>query len=275
MDKALAQKITTSMRDVPAVKVDQCKILHISDLHIPFQAQEVVDYVIDKYADPDNTVLVINGEIFDSEYLSSFAYKSHTLMEEVLQANQFIEEASKKFQHVFIMDGDYVRSLKSEVGRNAGCFVFPFPTTLNYYLSRKLHKGMNGLLEPGDPIPNVTYVPDIFFQINNILFSYQTNYSLIPGYTIRKVIEAAMNNFVEFDVAVTGHIYEVQTMKYLGKIGIESGCLSQYCDNYTKTDKEFQLGYATLEIKSGVCVDYNVDNLTHKAKIIVRGQNIG
>ena len=60
-------------------------------------------------------------------------------------------------------------------------------------------------------------------------------------------------------------------MKYLGKIGIESGCLSQYCDNYTKTDKEFQLGYAALEIKNGVCIDYNVDNLTHKAKIIVRG----
>jgi len=268
----------SDMEHVPAVKIDKCTILHISDLHIPYQAQEVVDYVIDKHADSENTLLVIGGDLLDSAHLSSFPHTAnHTPIDEVLQANQLVEELSTKFKHIFIMDGNHERRLNRKVGRNMRDLAFMFPDTLNYYVARKLRVGRNGLLETGEPIKNVTYVPDRFFLIDNILFSHPAEYSSNPGATVKKVINSAISNHIEFDIAVIGHTHQVQKINYMGKIGIEAGCLSQYRDYITKNgrmDKGFQLGYALLEVNNSVCYNYVPVDLSYMARMVARGAEV-
>lgn len=276
--KSLAEKIVKEREYIPTVKTQsKCKILHISDLHIPYQEQELLDYVINEHAG-DDTILVINGDLIDAVHISTFTNEArHSQKDEILQANQLVKELSTRFMHVFVLDGNHERRLQRYIGRNARPLEFLMPVTFNFYVVRNLYEDENGMLIPGEPIENVTYVPQRFFLIDNILFSHPQNYSGTPGTTVKKVINSALSNYINFDIAVIGHTHQVQTINYMGKIGIEAGCLSQYRDyitNNARMDTGMQLGYATFEMDNGRCISFAPVNLTFQAMMLTRGAEL-
>jgi len=242
-------------------------VLNISDLHIPFQLQEVVDDTINDWASPD-TFLVVNGDLVDSVQLSNFAYPAtNPIIDNIMQANQLVREWTSKFAHVFILDGNHERRLTKYIGDRAKDLAFLVPGTLNYYVCRDISLDKDKLVDKG-PLKNVTYIDSRFFVINNVAFIHPLNYLSTPGSTVKKAIETGMDKRINFDIMIIGHTHQLAMITHMGRIGLESGCMTLYSDYITKVgrlSKSPQLGYVTMEMTNSICTKFNIQNISYQA----------
>lgn len=149
INRELAETIRNADEYIPYVTIENGTVLNISDLHIPYQLQELVDSVIDEWAG-ENTFLVVNGDLVDSVQLSKFPYiATSPLIDSIMQANQLVREWSQKFAHVFILDGNHERRMDRYIGEHARDIAFLVPGTLNYYVCRDISLAKDKIVDAG------------------------------------------------------------------------------------------------------------------------------
>jgi len=110
-------------------------------------------------------------------------------------------------------------------------------------------------------------------MLNNVAFIHPLNYLSSPGGTVKKAIEAGIDKRLEFDIMVIGHTHQLAMINHMGRIGLESGCMTLYSDYITKfgkLNKAPQLGYITMEMEDGICTKFNVHNITYQARMTTR-----
>ena len=82
------------------------KILTISDLHIPFHDKEMIAKIFED--EKDCNILVIAGDLMNGDAMSDHLKVVHNdFREELAQTAAFLEHASKRFEKVYILDGNH------------------------------------------------------------------------------------------------------------------------------------------------------------------------
>lgn len=256
----------TYQRHLPKVKISDGFLVVISDLHVPYHMEESIRYIAEEFGDTRHTYLVINGDLMDSTNISSFpSTAKHAIFEEVVEANNIVKYLASKFKQVFLLDGNHERRLLRYLGKQAREISEFLPETFNYYVSRNIEI-KHGMIVDHGAIENVLYTPTKYFLINNAVFIHPQNYSIVPGGTVRKAIDDAISHRVPFDIMVIGHTHKIAYINHLGRVGIETGCLTNHDDYISKPARLApapQLGFATLNIKNGICTDPRLYDLTY------------
>jgi predicted phosphodiesterase len=230
------------------------KILSLSDIHFPFQNQELIDEIIDIHKDAD--ILVLNGDLLDGYAASSFAKDKNIPMHlEYTMALEFVRKVASIFPQVYIVRGNHEHRLEKYFANKIDptMQMFACKDTL-YYLAKGYILDEDGTHIGTVELPNVVYNPQgnpWILQLNKTVFLHPSTYLSAPLGTVVKACDY-LQNFLEwdsYDCVVMGHTHKLGKLVYKGKLVMEQGCLVQLMDYQRSakfTKEAVTLGYAVV-----------------------------
>lgn len=221
--KALTEPMVKTTRK-PVYKSDLAeeKYLHLSDLHIPFQIDEV-NAIIDSYANK-NYNLIINGDFLDCHDISTFPKsKAVGLNNEVKMAADLLKEWSLKFKKIYLISGNHEKRMASYIRKRIS------PEVVQLVEDDILAYIVNSL-----KLPNLIYNPgdttNWYVQIDNVVCCHPDDYK---GSTTGMLQTAthALGYFETYnknvDIVLLGHTHHLGIGVFKNKVVAESGCLCQ------------------------------------------------
>jgi len=241
------------------------KVLSLSDLHIPFENEDVLTHAIENHGDAD--ILVLNGDIFEMYAVSKWPKSKEILVKwEYKIALEWLKVFSRTFKEVHLVSGNHEHRLQSYFSHN----ILPVVDFLvsDDILSR-LAKGYDfnqyGEFTKVHTFKNVRYTPGIlnwYTQIGKCIFAHPRSFSSIP---MRTVINAA-NSFLDredYQAMIIGHSHRMGKLIWRNRLLIEQGCCCVPLD-YESDGKLKMLpqafGYAVVYMDEYGNVDFDKTN---------------
>ncbi len=233
------------------------KILHISDLHIPFQNNEAIETALNLGATCDTMVV---SELMEFSSLSSFTDVNKFPIEEEIETTlSFLEMISPRFENIFIVSGNHDARVKRTLAKS-------LPDTLH-----RLVRDWDMLQLLARPFPNIHVVGNWWFQLGHVIFCHASKSSTI---SMRAAVDVN-NYFLEnakllgvgpYNVLVQAHTHSLGVV-YRGNAKIfESGAMCKVMPWYLSSPRKtiWTTGFIILELANGVpilnlCREYVLD----------------
>jgi len=207
--------------DVPKNNVIQfsirprLKILHLGDMHIPFEVEDQVQEAVNMGATAD---ICVASEISDfysiSRFNKNFSIPLEVEIDKIIRLYEFL---SSKFPYVFVIQANH----DNRVGRQ----FTDLPPALAL-----LVKTSNMLKYLARPFANIAVVDQWYIQINDTIFAHAEAFSSVDMKVGVKVRDW-MRDWTEaldlqpFRCIVQGHVHQLGVTYRNGTKIIESGCL--------------------------------------------------
>jgi predicted phosphodiesterase len=257
----------------PAIIQDmkRTKIVSLSDLHCPFQNDELIDSIVKEHSGAEYCVL--NGDILDLYSLSSYSKTRPIVFQtEYHSALKLLIKLSEHFGTIKLVKGNHddrsERFLTSRLD----------PLTLSVTdkdIFAKLANGHiiddQGAVVASYKFDNVTYDvsgPQWLTKVGQTIFMHPHSFSSGPMATILKGLEHLTNfqPYDSFDSVVMGHTHKVGKIIFKSKLLIEQGCLTRVQD-YQKggvfQKNPSTLGYALIYQDGKGNTDFNQSNFVY------------
>lgn len=233
------------------------KVLHISDLHIPFQNNGAVETALNLGATCDTLVV---SELMEFSSLSPFTDPGRSPIEEEIEATlSFLEMISPRFENVFVVSGNHDARVKRTLAKS-------LPGELH-----RLVQDWDMLQLLARPFPNIHVVGNWWFQLGHAIFCHASKSSTI---SMRAAVDVN-NYFLEntrllgvgpYNVLVQAHTHSLGVV-YRGNAKIfESGAMCKVMPWYLSAPRKtiWTTGFIILELMDGVpilnlCREYVLD----------------
>jgi hypothetical protein len=191
------------------------KILHLGDLHIPFEVEDQVQEAINMSATAD---ICVASEISDfysiSRFNKNFSIPLEVEIDKIIRLYEFL---SSKFPYVFVIQANH----DNRVGKQ----FTDLPPALALLI-----KTSNMLRYLARPFANIAVVDQWYIQINDTIFAHAEAFSSVDMKVGVKVRDW-MRDWTEaldlqpFRCIVQGHVHQLGVTYRNGTKIIESGCL--------------------------------------------------
>jgi predicted phosphodiesterase len=240
------------------------RILCISDLHVPFWRDDLVNNVIKKYSGCE--YCVVNGDLFDNHLISTFPkQKEIPFAIEYALSMEIVKHLAKHFGKVILVDGNHdAGRFTRELGKLNNSIKFLLKSSPLQYIAdgrNFSHKGKDlGTIN----LPNVEYAgetgPGWYTQIGQVIFGHKTGggFKRAPMANAIQMTDWFIKRGTKFQCFVSAHSHRVGLVPHLGKIVIDQGALC-YPLEYEKSGRctmpPPDLGYAIIDIDSKGNID--------------------
>ena len=202
------------------------KILSIADLHIPFQASDILNQVLDEQGDAD--ILVLNGDLMDTYAASTFQKnRTLTLLEEYQTALDLLTALAPRFPAIYLTQGNHEARLSKYLSLRIPPEVSSvLGTDLLCRLARGEEIGSDGGTARSRGFTNVHYDPVAkwIVQLGSALFAHPHSYFSNPGATALKT-HNYLYGFLDYDTLVVSHTHSAAKLMFHGLLLIEQGCM--------------------------------------------------
>lgn len=202
------------------------KMLVISDLHVPYHRDDILD-IVKKHAE-EIEVLVLGGDVIDCYSISSFKpLEPKPLITEMANCHRLLKDIQSIIPDVrkIIIKGNheerwakYMSNMSSEVNK-----------LHSDNIMREIVKGFEshdrqaGTITTYEPL-DYEIVDTWYCQVNDVIVCHPITFSRVAG----KTSEMALNYFVEggfnFNVALVAHTHKASSCYKYGKYAAEIGC---------------------------------------------------
>jgi hypothetical protein len=231
-------------------KKSRLKILHLGDLHIPFDLGELVQTAVNRNLTAD---IVVTSEIMDCYALSRFIKEDNVPLEtEIDNTVRYFEYLSETFPIIIAIEGNHGRRISKEICKNT-------PTSIRFLTESNMLRVL------ARPFKNIIVVDKPYFQINDTVFVHAEMFSKID-------LKAAVSvySFLQewketlklrpFRLILEAHTHMMGATYRAGNVKImETGCLcgtQKYAiDKFYS--KPHTCGYVTIIQNNGVS-DFNL-----------------
>jgi predicted phosphodiesterase len=238
------------------------KILSISDAHIPFYHDGVIQEAVSKHSDAD--VLVLNGDIMELYAVSKWPKnKQVVLKHEYKIAMAWLKKLADIFPKVVLTKGNHEHRLQSYFQSNIDPVVsFMTEPDILQRLANGYDFNKYDELEKTYDLPNVYYRKGLtswFAQVGKVIFAHPTGGSGIP---MRTAINAAgwfEARDYDFECVVIGHTHQMGSIIWNHKLLIEQGCACvplEYESTSRMGYRPQSYGYAVIYVDEGGHVDF-------------------
>jgi len=239
------------------------KVLVLTDLHVPYELDDVIQHAITNHGDAD--VLVLGGDVLENHSVSCFKKnKIIPFRNEYQAAMEYIKLFAGMFKRVVLVSGNHERRLQNyvtdRVGNMLKGLIYDDPMAM---LANGMDFGENGMLEKKYNLPNVTYEPSPrgdYIKIGKLIVAHHNNYSTVPMRTAISVAEAYLG-FEDYQCIILGHTHAMGQLIWKNKLLIESGCCCmplEYVFNKGRLAKGIQtFGYSVAYLDDEGNVDFN------------------
>ena len=215
------------------------KVLVISDLHIPYHRNDVLD-IVRKHKDEVN-LIVLNGDIIDCKPISKYVELGRgTLIDEMAACHtalKQIDDITPDIKKVMTLGNHEVRMAKYMASK---------PSELNKLHTDNILKEIvdgfkkvdheKGQVIYFDSLENYEVLDNWYYQYNGMICCHPISFSKIPARTAYNAVEYFVRNGFNFDTCLVAHTHHYGSCFNLGKYCVETGCLCQPMD-YAATGK--------------------------------------
>jgi len=221
------------------------KILHLGDLHIPFQNDEQIQLAVNRNLSAD---LVVTEELADCYSMSRFNKNLSIPFEiEIDNVVRYLEFLSDNFPLVFVMTGNHEKRISTT-------FIKGVPPSLMFLVEDNILKFL------AKPFSNVIVVDQSILQINDAIFihaEYFSKVDLKAGVNARNFLSEWKDvlGLEDYRLIVQAHTHMLGTTYRGGNTKImESGCLSRVPDYAVNSfySKPQTNGYIVVTQEEGV-----------------------
>jgi predicted phosphodiesterase len=202
------------------------KVLVLTDIHAPFEHDDVIEYALRNDGDAD--ILVIGGDFIEAHSVSSFRKSKALLFRwEYEIALEYIKLFSGMFKKVVLVSGNHERRLQRYVADNMGNMLHglvqddPLQS-----LADGMAYGSDGKLAKLYEFPNVIYegYPRGDYQrIGKLVVAHPNNYSTVPLRTVVNTAEALLD-IEDYQCLIMGHTHAQGHLIWRNRLLIEAGC---------------------------------------------------
>lgn len=230
----------------------ECKVLDISDVHVPFADMDVLEKIVLSNQDAD--ILTLGGDFLDYYGISKYGKsKNLDVKKEYQMGFDILKVLSKIYDLIVIFDGNHERRIES-------FFENKVVTALSGYLSDK-HRPLDEITRYFD---NVYYVSHWWVQLGDMVFAHPGRYSKVNLRSVENVIKYLIENrhekeFANFEGCMMGHTHVHGRAEIFGRYGFEIPCTMNLNVDYRHKDakgKRWENGYGIVTFNNGV-MDYN------------------
>jgi predicted phosphodiesterase len=239
------------------------KVVSISDFHLPFIHEGVLQHMLENHNDSD--ILVINGDILDQYSVSKWPKsKAVLLRHEYQMAVKYLKLLSNNFKKVVLTRGNHddrvAKYFSANIDPAISFLTHPDPL-------ERMVKGYD-FSEDGDFVKindfsNIYYAGGLcawWVKVGKTIFVHPSGGSGVP---MRTAVNAA-NHFMEredFDCIVCAHTHQQGQVIYKGKLLIEQGCACIPMDYEASARMQYNqqsFGYAIVYMTAEGRVDYEM-----------------
>lgn len=232
------------------------KVLVLSDLHIPFQREDVLD-IIEKHKD-EITVLVLGGDIIDCYAISSFpVLEPKPLVEEMAECHKFLKQVQDIIPDVtkILIKGNH--ELRYEK------YLIKAGSELNKLHSDNILKEVVKGFEHNDRANGkvTTYAPldyevidDWFVKVNDMIVCHPLSFSRVAAKTSQMALDYFVERGYDFNVCLIAHTHKMSSCWKYAKYAVEIGCLCKpqpYANKGKLTYTQQLCGYHLAVFKDG------------------------
>lgn len=206
------------------------KTLVLSDLHIPTQQDEAIDFAVARNLTAK--LVVVNGDILDLYSVSSFVKRDDVPIYEELDGGvRFFEWLSNKFKDAFIVltRGNHENRVFNKVLPH-------LPDGLEFLAKLDVLEAL------ARPFPNIISVNDWFVSVGDAVYAHSDATASIPGKPAQMTGEWFALHYQELDMpapprfVVQAHTHRVSAVYLPNMKCVESGCLCGV-QEYSRTTK--------------------------------------
>lgn len=206
------------------------KVLVISDLHIPYHRNDLLD-IVDKHSD-EISMIVFNGDIIDCKPISKYVELGRgSLIDEMAACHEILKQIDDMTPNVpkIMVLGNHEARMSKYMSSN--------PSELNnLHTSNVLKEIVEGFKKVDHEKGQVTYysnlknfqVLDTWYYVDNgCIYCHPISFSKVPARTAYNAVEYFVRNGFDFDTCLVAHTHHYGACKNLGKYTVETGSLCQ------------------------------------------------
>jgi predicted phosphodiesterase len=243
---------------------DGIKVVSISDLHIPFYHEDVIDEIVSLHAE-DTDLLVINGDFLELHSVSSWPRSKEVMLRHEYElGSRILRILSDEFKEVVLTRGNHEDRLQRYfTGRIDPGVSFMTHADILDRLAAGYVMNEDGNLVKGSPLPNVQYQkgPTAWFvQVGKCIFAHPAGGSKVPMRLAVREAERFMGQGRDFQAVCIGHTHQMGSIIWNRKLLIEQGCACvpmEYAVNPAGGYRPPSFGYAVVYMDKGGNVDFN------------------
>jgi len=241
------------------------KILSLSDFHIPFENEEVINHALKNHGDA--SAVVINGDFFDQYSVSKWPKnKQYLLRHEYELAIEWIKILTKKFKRVFLVKGNHDKRTESHFMAHIdpGVSFLTHPDMLERLAEGYDFDSKTGSLVKKYDFDNIYYTPGAcswYTKIGECLFAHPSGGSIVPMKTVHKTAQYFLEreDFSSVSTVIIGHSHKLGKIIWKNKLLIEQGCCCVPMEYEADAKLSFgqqTFGYAVVYMNADGEVDF-------------------
>lgn len=244
-DRIEANKLLEKLEDNnPSLEIRRAKrnkILILSDLHIPFHREELFD-IVEKHKN-EIRAIVFAGDVLDCFEISKYpSINNYPIENELIDAIDIFKRIRNIVGftvELILIYGNHDNRWKKYIANMHQKKLYKF---INPNILEMLKSGFtlyeNGEEQRYDGIPDLKIINSWYVNINNeLICCHPNNFSKIDIKNAKMAIEHFISRGEQFSAVCVAHSHhQAETTRYLGKYGIETGCMCKpfdYSKGYT------------------------------------------
>lgn len=237
------------------------KVLILTDLHIPFELDDVISHALANHGDAD--ILVLGGDVIEAHSVSAFRKSKALLFRwEYEIALEYIRMFSGLFPSVVLVSGNHERRVQRYVSDNLGNMLHGLVQDDPLHaLAQGLGYGSDGKLIKLHNFPNVTYdgYPRGDYQkIGQLIVAHPNNYSTVPMRTVITTAEALLDA-EDYQCLAMGHTHAQGRLLWRNRLLLEAGCCCMPLEYTFATGRLAKLPQTFGYVVAYLDADGNVD----------------
>lgn len=233
------------------------KVLVLSDLHIPFNREDILD-IVDKHKDEIST-LVLGGDILDCHGISSFAtLEPRPLVEEMADCHKILKQIQDIIPNVrkILIKGNH--ELRYEK------YLCKATSELNKLHSDNILKEVVKGFEHNDRQNGKVIIYDKldyevidswYCQVNDMIVCHPLNFSRVSAKTAQMALDYFVEQGMGFNCCLVAHTHKCSSTWKYGKYAVEIGAMckpQEYANKGRLTYTQQLCGYHLAVFKNGL-----------------------
>lgn len=264
--RAIAHTTKWSQKIGNPVNDANVKVVSLSDTHIPFYHDGVINEVVEKHNDAD--VLVLNGDFLELFSVSKWPKNKQIMLRHEYEIGmKMLRTLAKIFPKIYLVRGNHEERLQSYFSSNIDPSIsFLVSPDLLHRMSEGYDFDEYGELVKMHKLDNVFYNKgplSWYIKVGKCIFAHPSGGSGIPMRTIVNTANYFLSRGEDFEAVCVGHTHQMGKIIWNKKILIEQGCACvplEYEATSKMSYRPQSFGYAVIYMDKDGHVDFDKSN---------------
>ena len=224
------------------------KVLVLSDIHVPFNRDDVLD-IVREYAD-EVSAIILGGDIADCLSVSSYnPLDALPLIDEMSEVHKLLKQIQDITPDVkrYLVKGNHEARWEKYMAKNFNQLNKLHSDNILGEIVKgfEYHDRLHGRVTTYEPLDYIS-INDWYVNYNDMIVCHPISFSKVAGKTASMALDYFVERGNEFSACLVAHTHKQASCFKYGKYAVEIGCMCKpmgYASSGKLTFTQQQCGY--------------------------------